>query len=69
MKYIANKAKLHIGSLLGLFFDPEDGGYIYLGNFRCLSMDYTPLHAGNRTLHDHRRKNLKVKGGVVSVFK
>jgi hypothetical protein len=44
MKYIASKAKLHAGSLLGLYFDPEDGADIFLRNFGYLSMDYTPLH-------------------------
>jgi hypothetical protein len=38
MKDIANKAKLHAGSLLVLYFDPEDGGDIFLRNFGCLSL-------------------------------
>jgi hypothetical protein len=30
--------------LLGLFFDPEDGGDIFLPNFGWLSMDYMALY-------------------------
>jgi hypothetical protein len=32
------------GFLLGLFFDPEDGGDIFLWNVGWLSMDCTALH-------------------------
>jgi hypothetical protein len=32
MKQEANRALLHVGFLLGLFFYPEDRGYMFLGN-------------------------------------
>jgi hypothetical protein len=35
---------LHMGFLLGLFFDPQDGGYIFLRNVGELSTDYTALY-------------------------
>jgi hypothetical protein len=34
---------LHADFLLRLFFDPEDGGEIFLRNVGCLSTDYTAL--------------------------
>jgi hypothetical protein len=34
----------HAGFLLGLFFDPEHGGDMFLRNVGCLSMDYTKLY-------------------------
>jgi hypothetical protein len=30
--------------LLGLFLDPEDGGYMFLRNVDLLSTDYTALY-------------------------
>jgi hypothetical protein len=35
---------LHAGFLLGLLFDPEDGGTIFLRNIGWLSVDYTALY-------------------------
>jgi hypothetical protein len=35
---------LHAGFLLSLFFDPEDGGEIFLRNVDSLSTDYTELY-------------------------
>jgi hypothetical protein len=34
----------HAGFLLGLFFDPEDGGDIFFQNVDWLSTDYMPLY-------------------------
>jgi hypothetical protein len=34
----------HAGFLLGLFFDPEDGGEMFLRNVSLLSKDYTALY-------------------------
>jgi hypothetical protein len=31
--------------MLGLFFDPEDGGDIFFRNASLISEDYTPLYA------------------------
>jgi hypothetical protein len=35
---------LYLGFLLGLFFDPEDGGDIFFRNIGSLSTDYTMLY-------------------------
>jgi hypothetical protein len=35
---------LHAGFLLGLFFDPEDGGNMFFQNVGRLSPDYTALY-------------------------
>jgi hypothetical protein len=35
---------LHAGFLLGLFFDPDKGGEVFLRNFGPLSTDYTALY-------------------------
>jgi hypothetical protein len=40
---------LHAGFLLGLLFNPEDGGDILLRNFGWLSKDYTALYP--KSLH------------------
>jgi hypothetical protein len=34
----------HAGSMLFLFFDPEDGGDMFLQNVGCLSTDYATLY-------------------------
>jgi hypothetical protein len=34
----------HAGFLLGLFFDPEDGGDIFLRNAGSLSTDYKGIY-------------------------
>jgi hypothetical protein len=47
----------HAGFLLGLFFDPEDGGNIFLLNVSSLTTDYMTLHP--RTLHNQYCENLK----------
>jgi hypothetical protein len=36
----------HAGILLGLFFDPEDGGCMFLQNVASLLTDYMALYAG-----------------------
>jgi hypothetical protein len=38
----------HACFLLGLFFDPENGGDTFLQNAGCLSVDYTALHPRRR---------------------
>jgi hypothetical protein len=35
---------LHAGFLLGVFFDPEDGGDMFLRNFGLLPTDYMALY-------------------------
>jgi hypothetical protein len=34
----------HVGFSLGLFFDPEDGGDMFLRNVTYLPTDYTALY-------------------------
>jgi hypothetical protein len=41
---MASMAVLHAGFLIALFFDPEDGGDIFIRNVFCLSVDYTMLY-------------------------
>jgi hypothetical protein len=41
---------LHAGFLLGLFFDPEHGGDILLGNVGWLSADHTPLYVNRDSI-------------------
>jgi hypothetical protein len=36
--------RIHVGILLGLFFDPEDGGNMFLQNIGQLSTDYKALY-------------------------
>jgi hypothetical protein len=43
MKQIAS-SMLQAGFILGLVFDPEDGGDIFLRNACSLSTDYTALY-------------------------
>jgi hypothetical protein len=45
-KQIATSA----GFLLGLFFDTEDGGNMFIRKDGWLSTAYTALHAGHRAL-------------------
>jgi hypothetical protein len=38
-------ASFHDGFLLGLYFDPEDGGDMFLENIGSLSVEYTALYS------------------------
>jgi hypothetical protein len=49
----------HAGFLLGLFFDTEDGGDMFLRNVGWLPADYMVLYPEDSTLHNHRCENLK----------
>jgi hypothetical protein len=42
-KQVTSKASFHAGFLLGLFFDPEDGGDMFLRNVGWNWTDYTEL--------------------------
>jgi hypothetical protein len=44
---------LHDGSLLGLFFDPEDGGDVFLRNVGWFSTGYTGLYPKRQTFSNH----------------
>jgi hypothetical protein len=44
--------------MIGLLFDPEEGGYMFLRNVSWLSVDYTTLYTEDRILYNHRRENL-----------
>jgi hypothetical protein len=46
---------LHAGFLLGLFFDPKDGGNMFLRNVGRLSMDYTALYPRRQNSSDITR--------------
>jgi hypothetical protein len=50
------------------FFDPEDGGDMFLRNVGRHSTDYTELILKDGTLHNHRCENLKSYIAVSSVF-
>lgn len=43
--------------LLGLLFDPKDGGNMFVQNINWLQMDYMVLYS--RTLHNHGCENLE----------
>jgi hypothetical protein len=46
--------------MFGLFFDPEDGGGLFLQNVGWLSTNYMAWHIPeDRTLHNHHSENLK----------
>jgi hypothetical protein len=47
------------GFLFGLFFDPEDGGDIFLWNIGCLSRDYGVLCPKNYEFHNYNWQNRK----------
>jgi hypothetical protein len=52
-------ACFHADFLLGLFFDPEDGGDMFYRNAGLLSMEYTALYpTAVRTSNSTREKSL-----------
>jgi hypothetical protein len=64
--------QLNTGFLFGLFFDPEDGGDMFLRNVGYLSKDYMALYPEDRNHRIHGCENLryyiillvKIKHGV-----
>jgi hypothetical protein len=51
---------LRAGFLLGLFFNPEDGGDAFpKRKLSLLPMGYKPLYPRNRNLHNRRCENMK----------
>jgi hypothetical protein len=62
----------HAGFLINLFFDPEDGGDIFLHNISWLSMDYMVLYISQKTelfriTHHHQEKNCHLLA-LVTIF-
>jgi hypothetical protein len=51
--------------LLGLLFETEDGGYIFLRNVDCLSPDYTALYS---RLHNYSIELLNLKNMHLLLF-
>jgi hypothetical protein len=56
----SKKSCLHLaGYLLGLFFDPENGGSTLIRNVRELLSDYTASHTIRQDLYSSRGENIK----------
>jgi hypothetical protein len=54
---------LHAGFLLGLLFDPEDEGDMFVRNIGCLSPRYTAVYP-----RSHRCENLKYTTAKTNSF-
>jgi hypothetical protein len=50
---------VHTGVLLGLFFNPEDKGKMFLRNVDRFLTDYMALHLRDGNLHSHYCENLR----------
>jgi hypothetical protein len=58
-KQVTGDSAFMLISLLGLFFDLENGGDMFLRNFGRLSTDCRALYPEERILHNHLFENFR----------